>query len=118
MGAAGWKGAVVKTMFAVEQGDILLVEGVVTPVLVVSKNFFNRTEQVIACPIRKKARPDPLHIEVCADDFRGIVLCEQMKLLDLHARGYKKISSLPAAAIMDVIDAVQGIFDYYPYGNF
>ena len=106
-----------KIMFAIEQGDILSVEGVMTPVLVVSKNFFNRTEQVIACPVRKTARPDPLHIKVGAGDFRGIVLCEQMKLLDLRVRGYKKISSLPAAAIMDIVDAVQGIFDYYPYGN-
>ena len=95
-----------------EQGDILSVEKIKGPVLVVSKNFFNRSEQAIVCPIVKNAVPDPLHIEICAEEIQGSVLCEQMKLLDLRYRGYKKISQIKYADIINITDAIQAIFDY------
>lgn len=101
-------------MFEISQGDILQLENLKIPVLVVSKSFFNRTEQVIACPIWKTASPDPLHIPFKAEEMSGVVLCEQVKLLDLSVRGYKKISELRYEDIINIADAVQGIFDYYP----
>lgn len=97
-----------------EQGDILSVEKIAEPVLVVSKNFFNKTEQAIVCPIVKNASVDPLHIEIEVDDISGKVLCEQMKLLDLKYRGYKVVSLIKYADIINITDAIQGIFDYFP----
>lgn len=47
-----------------EQGDILAVEKMKIPVLVVNKNFFNQSEQAIVCPILSDAALDPLHIEI------------------------------------------------------
>lgn len=44
--------------------------------------------------------------------MKGEVLCEQMKLLDLHVRGYKKISEIAMNDIMNISDAIQGIFEY------
>ncbi len=102
-------------MFTISQGDILKVEKLSFPVLVVSKDFFNRSEQIIACPIQDRAAADPLHIPVVWSDTDGIVLCEQMKLLDLRIRGYKKAGELKTESIMDIADAVQSIFDYHPY---
>ncbi len=102
-------------MFDVSQGDILSVEKVSFPVLVVSKNFFDQTEQIIACPIMKNASPDPLHIPVSVKDMEGTVLCEQLKLLDLHTYSYKKITEADITSVMDISDAIQGIFDYAPY---
>ncbi|MCC8102255.1 MAG: type II toxin-antitoxin system PemK/MazF family toxin [Clostridiales bacterium] len=102
-------------MFTISQGDILKVEKLSFPVLVVSKDFFNRSEQIIACPIQERAIADPLHIPVAWNDTEGIVLCEQLKLLDLRIRGYKKIGELKIERIMDITDAIQSIFDYYPY---
>lgn len=96
----------------INQGDILSVEGIKMPVLAVSKNFFNRTEQIIACPIVQKSMADPLHINVSAENVNGLVLCEQMKLLDMRARGYKKISELKLEEVINITDAIQGIFDY------
>lgn len=96
------------------QGYILSVEGIKIPVLVVSKSFFNKSEQVIACPILEAASEDPLHISIHTKDIQGVVLCEQIKLLDLRVRGYKKISELIIDDIMNITDAVQSIFDYYP----
>ena len=95
-----------------EQGDILSVEKIKGPILVVSKNFFNRSEQAIVCPVVKNAVPDPLHIEIATEEVQGSVLCEQMKLLDLRYRGYKKISRIKYADIINITDAIQAIFDY------
>lgn len=102
-------------MNTIEQGDILNVEKIGGKVLVVSKNFFNKSEQVIACPIVKNAPVDPLHIPVSTKDMEGIVVCEQMKLLDLRVRGYKKISEIKFEDIINITDAIQSIFDYYSY---
>jgi len=104
-------------MTPIVQGDILSVERISAPVLVVSKTFFNRSEQVIACPILQDAAPDPLHIPVSAGRVQGIVLCEQVKLLDLRVRGFRKLSELRIDDIMNITDAIQSIFDYYPFGR-
>lgn len=95
-----------------EQGDILSIEKIKEPILVVSKNFFNHSEQAIVCPIVKNAVPDPLHIEIVTEEVQGSVLCEQMKLLDLRYRGYKKISRIKYPDIINITDAIQSIFDY------
>lgn len=99
-------------MLPIEQGDILSVERVKEPVLVVSKNFFNASEMAIVCPVVKNATPDPLHIEIVTKEIDGIVLCEQMKLLDLRVRGFKKLSLVKYEDIINITDAVQSIFDY------
>lgn len=104
-------------MNEIAQGDILSIERINTPILVVSKTYFNRTEQIIACPILKSASEDPLHIPIIAMDMQGIVLCEQMKLLDLRVRGYKKLTELKIEEVMNITDAIQSIFDYYPFGK-
>lgn len=106
----------------INQGSILSIERINTPVLVVSKTYFNKTEQIIACPILSKTSEEysgsvPLHIPVITDGIQGIVLCEQMKLLDLRVRGYKKIAELSMEEIMNITDAIQSIFDYYPFGK-
>ena len=49
-------------MAPIEQGDLLRIEGIKYPVIVVSNNYFNRSGMVIACPIVKTAVPGPLHI--------------------------------------------------------
>jgi len=95
----------------------LSIEKINSPVLVVSKNFFNQMEQIIGCPVLSRASEDPLHIHVSMKDLSGIVLCEQMKLLDLRSRGFKKIAELKMEDTMNITDAIQSIFDYYPYGR-
>jgi len=103
-------------MDEIAQGDVLSVERINTPILVVSKTYFNRAEQIIACPVLKNASADPLHIPIIAKDMQGgIVLCEQMKLLDLRVRGYKKLTELKMEDVMNITDAIQSIFDYYPF---
>ena len=100
-------------MSPIEQGDICAIENLKDPVLIVSKNFFNRTEAVIACPIVAHAPADPLHLPVRAGSCSGYVLCEHVRFLDMKVRGYTRIASLPTGDLLNILDAIQGIFDYY-----
>lgn len=96
----------------IHQGDILKVERIKPPVLVVSKDFFNKTGEVIGCPIYEHGLEGPLHISIETAETSGLVQCEKLALLDLNVRGYKKVDSVPLASVIDIADAVQGIFDY------
>ena len=94
------------------QGDILKIESVKKPVLLVSKDFFNKTYEIIGCPIYEKGEAGPLHIFIKTENVEGYVQCEKLALLDLNVRGYSKIDQLHIADIMDITDAIQSIFDY------
>ena len=96
----------------IEQGDIIAVDRLKGYYLVTSKNFFNRTEQAILCPIVKDTFLDPLHIPIETDEVQGIVMCEQMRLADLRYRGFKKVTRIHSPDIIDITDAIQSIFDY------
>lgn len=96
----------------VEQGDVLRIDRVSHPVLVVSNNFFNESGAVIGCPITKNASMGPLHIKIDMSGTTGVVLCEQVKFFDLHTRGYAKHSSIEYYSLIDISDAIQGMFEY------
>lgn len=94
------------------QGDIIKLEKINHPVLVVSKDFFNTSGEIIGCPIFIDSLEGPLHILVSTEELTGYVQCEKLALLDLNVRGYKKIARLPIAVMINIIDAIQGIFEY------
>ena len=95
----------------VEQGDIIAIEKLQGQFLVVSKNFFNETEQAIVCPIVQDTFLDPLHIEIKTDKMNRIVMCEQMRMIDLQYRGYKTVERINYSDIINITDAIQGILD-------
>lgn len=94
------------------QGDILRIEKIAQPVLIVSKNFFNQSGEIIGCPIYSSSSESPLHISVSTGEINGYVQCEKLRLLDLNVRGYTKIDSLALIDKINISDAVQSIFDY------
>ena len=94
------------------QGDILKVDRIKLPVLVVSKDFFNQTGEVIACPIYGVGPENALHIHVGMKSSDGYVHCEKLALLDLNVRNFTKLDSLHLRDVMNITDAIQGIFDY------
>ena len=96
----------------VQQGDILKIENIKHTVLVVSKDFFNTSGAIIGCPIIKNSYAGPLHIWMSTNESEGYVQCEKLALLDLSIRGHKKIDRLPISALINVVDAVQSIFEY------
>lgn len=99
-------------MINFHQGDILKIEKIKHPVLVVSKDFFNTSGQIIGCPIIKDSFAGPLHIWMYTEENEGYIQCEKLALLDLVYRGYKKVDSLPMSEMINVLDAIQGIFEY------
>ena len=94
------------------QGDIIKIEKIKDPILVVSKDFFNTSGAVIGCPIIKNSIPGPLHIWMSTDEMEGYVQCEKLALLDLSVRGHKKIDRMHISELINVVDAVQSIFEY------
>lgn len=96
----------------IEQGDIISIENLKGYFLIVSKDFFNATEQVILCPVVQDTFLDPLHIGIKTDGIQGIVMCEQMRLVDLRYRGYKKVDRIHYSDLINITDAIQGLFDY------
>lgn len=99
-------------MIKAEQGDVLKVTSLSHPILVVSKNFFNESGMVMACPILPSAIRGPLRIWCESIREPGFVYCEQLRVVDLNARRFSKIDSVSINELMDIVDTIQGIFDY------
>ena len=99
-------------MDLLHQGDILKIEKIKHPVLVVSKDFFNSRGEIIGCPIITDSIPGPLHIWMAKEENEGYIQCEKLALLDLSVREYKKVDRLPISEMINVSDAIQGIFEY------
>ena len=99
-------------MEQLHQGDLLKIENIRHPVLVVSKDFFNSSGAVIGCPVIKNSIAGPLHIWMSVEDNEGYIQCEKLALLDLSVRGYKRIGRLPLAEMINISDAIQSIFEY------
>ncbi len=99
-------------MEQLHQGDILKIEKIKHPVLVASKDFFNTSGEIIGCPVIRNSIPGPLHIWISAKENEGYVQCEKLALLDLTIRGYKKVDRLSVSEMMNISDAIQGIFEY------
>ncbi len=94
------------------QGDILKIDKIKHPVLVASNNFFNTSGEIIGCPIVADSSAGPLHIWMSTEKTKGYIQCEKLALLDLSVRGYKQIDRLSLFELMNVSDAIQGIFEY------
>lgn len=99
-------------MLGIHQGDILKVEKIRHPIFVVSKDYFNESGQVIACPIFDNSSEGALHIYVETDEVKGAVQCEKLALLDLNLRGYIVIGAINIDDRINIADTIQGIFDY------
>ena len=99
-------------MEQLHQGDLLKIDNIRHPVLVVSKDFFNSSGAVIGCPVIKDSIAGPLHIWMSVEDNEGYIQCEKLALLDLSVRGYKRIGRLPLAEMINISDVIQSIFEY------
>lgn len=96
------------------QGDIVKIRGFRNHFLIVSKNAFIAATHVFhVCPMLTDTAEGPLHIRVKGvDSIEGVVICEQVKLIDPNARSCCRQDRLPYGALMNVSDALQGIFEY------
>ena len=98
-----------------QQGTIIRLSAMPVNLLVLSREFFNRSGMTVVCPVVETASPDALHIPITSDRMNGTALLEQLRSIDLHARHYVTIGEIPLTQIQDISDAVQDIFNYYPF---
>jgi len=100
----------------VKQGDIIKLnfspqsrheQAGYRPAVVISNDFFRaKTNFTIVCPITNTNKPFPLHVVLDNRTITtGVVLCEQIKALDLTARDYKLIEKMPD----DLLDEIMAI---------
>ena len=79
------------------------------PALVVSNAQYHKYTNGLAlvCPITNTLTPFPLHIPL---DIRtkttGVIMCEQVKALDLNARRSEFLESLPEDLLREVMERI------------
>jgi len=109
-------------LYIPEQGDIITLDFDPQagheqkghrPALVVSNNTFNRRTRIaIVCPITKTERGFPLHIPLDErSSFNGVVMCEQVKSLDITARNAVFEEKAPSDIVEEVLDVIAGFFE-------
>jgi len=101
----------------VKQGDIIKLnfnpqsgheQAGFRPAVVISNDFFNeKVNMTIVCPITNTDRSFPLHVVL---DNRtattGVVLCEHVNAIDLEARPYQYVESIPEDLLGEIISTV------------
>lgn len=105
-----------------EQGDIITLEFDPQvgheqkgrrPAMVVSNNIFNDfTKMAMVCPITNSNRSFPLHVAL--DDrtaTTGVVMCEQIKALDISARNALFKEKSPQDIMEEVVDIIYGFIE-------
>ena len=77
------------------------------PAVVVSNNTFNKfTRLALVCPITSTNRGFPLHVSLDnRTQTSGVIMCEQVKALDIVARNASFFERVP----QDMLDEVVGL---------
>ncbi len=75
------------------------------PAVVISPASYNgKTHLAICCPITSSKKGYPFEVPVPADlPIRGVILSDQLKSLDWHARQAEFIVALPKDALREVL---------------
>jgi mRNA interferase ChpB len=85
------------------------------PVLIVSPTPFNETtSQPVILPITSGgefARRIQFAVPISGIKTTGIVRCDQPRVLDIQARGGRKVDSLPPDILADVLARVGTLFE-------
>ena len=78
------------------------------PGLIVSnKEFFKRSGMVLVCPITNTISGFPMHVALDERTVTtGEIMCEQVKCLDIGARGAVFTEFVPETIMDDVIDLI------------
>ena len=83
------------------------------PALVVSNNSFGRItgyKMIMLCPITNTSKDFPLHVKLDrTSKVTGVVMCEQVKVLDVQSRNYEKFDEISEELLDEVLDIVSKI---------
>ena len=83
------------------------------PALVVSNKTFNQfTKLTMVCPITNTKKKYPLHVTLDSrTKTTGVIMCEQVKSLDLNARNATFFERLPDDVLAEVLDILNGFIE-------
>lgn len=108
-------------MTQLEQGDIVEVDfspayghepAKRRPAVVVSGYGFNsRSSMTAIVPITTTDNGYPLHIEMGKSPVRGYACVEQLRCLDLSARGYRLVGVASHDAMLGIMSAIRGMLE-------
>ena len=93
-------------------GTILKIEIIKYPIFVVSNKYFNDADGIIGCPIVKESNESVTHVRIDENDVKGFVLCEQIRFFDIGTRGFKIVTNAELNTMVNIVDIVQGFFDF------
>ena len=84
------------------------------PALVVSNKSFNSFSKfLIVCPITNNDENYPFDVRL---DYRtkttGVVMCDQVKSLDIKSRSYNIVEKAPDDILSNVLDILSGFIEY------
>ena len=96
----------------VTQGDIIKMCEISYPLLVVSKNTYNASGHLIACPIVPQDTGSALCVYIESSLISGYVLCDNPRQFDWQARGFSSQDRIPLSKQIFVLDMIQSLFDY------
>lgn len=110
------------TDYIPEQGDIITLDfdpqlgheqKGKRPALVISNSTFNKlTKMAIVCPITNTKRGFPLHVVI--DDSlttTGVIMCEQVKSLDITARDFAFKEKAPLEILEEVVNILYSFIE-------
>ena len=83
------------------------------PVLVISNDLFNRySEMAIVCPITNTDKNHPLHVKLNEKTkTKGVVLCDQIKTMDIKVRNFKFLEDIPDDILENVLEIVFSLIE-------
>ncbi len=83
------------------------------PALVVSNDTFNKFSNLaIVCPITNTNKKHPFHVKLDGrTKITGVILSDQARTLDINARNYEYIETIPEDIVIEVIDIISGFIE-------
>lgn len=99
-----------------DRGDVVSVnlQSSSISVLVLSTAVFNATGLVLVAPItegHRFARHAGFAVQLSGTETEGVVLMNQVRMLDLEARGAKRKERVPEAVVEDALARLQAIIN-------
>lgn len=116
------RGGTILSLYIPKQGDIVKLnfepqagheQKGYRPALVVSNNDFNLFTRIgaIVCPITNTNRKSSLHIKLPPYlKTTGFIMCEQLKSLDVAARGARFFEQIPHNILTEVLNVINLFF--------
>ena len=83
------------------------------PALVITNDSFNRfSRMVMVCPITNTDKNHPFHVRLPDEtQTKGVILCDQPRTLDIHARDYEWIERVANDILYEVVDIIGGFIE-------